>query len=289
MLESKKKIVFYVLAFLFFSNILAWLAVYDLSQAASLAVVFFDVGQGDSIFIETPEGNRILIDGGPDSKVLEKLAENSPFWDKTIDLMILTHPDSDHLVGLLEVLENYKVENVLWTGVMAETADFRKWENLIEQENAGTYLARAGQKIIIGRQAILKVLYPFEDLAGCSVKDINNTSIVLKLDFSEISFLLVGDAGKSAEKELMGREIDMNADVLKVGHHGSRTATSEEFVRGVLPETAVISVGESNKYNHPHPETLELLQKYGISIFRTDLDGDIKIISNGKNYAISDF
>jgi competence protein ComEC len=289
MFQQKKKIVFSILGFLVFSNILAWLAVYDLSRPVSLSVVFFDIGQGDAIFIETSKGNKILIDGGPDSAILEKLGESLPFWDRTIDLIILTHPDSDHLAGLLEVLRSYKVKNILWTGILMDTADFKKWQELIKREEAEIYLAQAGQKIIISPKIVLEVLHPFENLAGKSFKNVNNTSIILKLDFGETSFLFTGDAYKSAEKELIGKGADIDSDILKIGHHGSKTSSAEEFIGQVSPEVAVISVGRNNRYNHPHPETLAVLEKYGINIFRTDSDGDVKIISNGKNYAISDF
>jgi competence protein ComEC len=283
-----KKSVSYVLAFLFLLNIFAWLAIFGLCETRFLRVTFFDVGQGDAILIETPGRNRILIDGGPDSVVLEKLSENLPFWDRTIDLLVLTHPDSDHVTGLIHVLNNYKVENVLWTGVLKEDAVFKKWQELIEKENARIFTAKAGQKIIApGTDA--EVLFPFESLEGEQVKDANNLSVVLKLDFGEISFLFTGDIYESTERKLIEKGIDIDSDVLKVGHHGSKTSTCEEFAREVLPEVAVISAGKDNNYGHPHKETLDTLGKYDITIFRTDLQGDIKIISDGKNYGISTF
>jgi competence protein ComEC len=283
-----KKSVSYVLAFLFLLNIFAWLTVFDLREARFLGVTFFDIGQGDAIFIETPGRNQILIDGGPDSAILEKLNESLPFWDRTIDLLVLTHPDSDHVTGLIHVLNNYKVENILWTGVVKEDAVFEKWQELIEKENARIFIAEAGQKIIApGTDA--EILFPFESLEGKPVKDANNLSAILKLDFGEISFLFTGDVYESTERKLVEKGIDIGSDILKVGHHGSKTSTCEEFVREVLPEVAVISAGKDNNYGHPHKETLDTLAKYDITIFRTDLQGDIKIISDGKNYGISTF
>jgi competence protein ComEC len=283
-----KKSVSYVLAFLLLLNIFAWLAVFDLCEARFLRVTFFDVGQGDAILIETPGRNRILIDGGPDSVVLEKLSENLPSWDRTIDLLVLTHPDSDHVTGLIHVLSNYKVENILWTGVLKEDVVFKKWQELVEKENARIFTAKAGQKIIApGTDA--EILFPFESLEGEQVKDANNLSVVLKLYFGEISFLFTGDIYESTERKLVEKGIDIDSDILKVGHHGSKTSTCEEFAREVLPEVAVISAGKDNNYGHPHKETLDTLGKYDITIFRTDLQGDIKIISDGKNYGISTF
>ena len=283
-----KKIVLGGIILLLIFNILAWFVVYDLSKIRFLEVIFFDVGQGDALFIKTPQGHQILIDGGPDSVILEKLGEELPFYDRVIDLVILTHPESDHLTGLLDVLRSYKVKNILWTGVIKDTGDFEKWQELIEKEKAEIFIAKAGQKITIGKTSF-EILFPFENLENKSVKDANNTSIVLRLDFGEISLLFTGDIYKSEERELLSLAKQLDTDVLKVGHHGSKTSTAEEFIIVVSPEIAVISVGRNNSYGHPHQETLDTLEKCGIRIFRTDLNGDIKIISDGINYGVSNF
>jgi len=283
-----KKIIFYILGVLSFANILAWLVVFDLAKAQFLEVNFFDVGQGDTVFIETPQRHRILIDGGPSSIILEKLSKEMSFWDRTIDLIILTHPEADHLSGLNEVLKRYKVENILWTGIVRDTAEYKEWLKLINEEKAKIFLAKAGQKIST-RNVFLELLFPFENLEGKEFKDSNNTSIVGKLVFGDISFLFTGDIYKEVEKELIDGGVDVDSDILKISHHGSKTSTSEEFLKEVSPEIAVISVGKNNSYNHPHQEVLEVLSKYGINVLRTDEQGDIKIISDGKNYALSNF
>ena len=283
-----KKIIFYILGVLSFANILAWLVVFDLAKAQFLEVHFFDVGQGDTVFIETPQRHRILIDGGPSSIILEKLSKEMSFWDRTIDLIILTHPEADHLSGLNEVLKRYKVENILWTGIVRDTAEYKEWLKLINEGKAKIFLAKAGQKIST-RNILLELLFPFENLEGKEFKDSNNTSIVGKLVFGDISFLFTGDIYKEVEKELIGGGVDFDSDILKISHHGSRTSTSEEFLKEVSPEIAIISVGKNNSYNHPHQEVLEILSKYGINVLRTDEQGDIKIISDGKNYALSNF
>ena len=283
-----KKIIFYILGVLFFTNILAWLVVFDLAKAQFLEVNFFDVGQGDTVFIETPQRHRILIDGGPSSIILEKLSKEMSFWDRTIDLIILTHPEADHLSGLNEVLKRYKVENILWTGIVRDTAEYKEWLKLINEGKAKIFLAKTGQKIST-RNILVELLFPFENLEGEEFKDSNNTSIVGKLVFSDISFLFTGDIYKEVEKELIDGGVDVDSDILKISHHGSKTSTSEEFLKEVSPEIAVISVGKNNSYNHPHQEVLEVLSKYGINVLRTDEQGDIKIISDGKNYALSNF
>lgn len=281
----RKNISFSILGLLFLLNILAWLALFDLNKLKFLEVNFFDVGQGDAIFIETPRGQQILIDGGPDPTVLERLSQEMPFWDRDIDLIILTHPEADHLSGLLEVLKRYKIENILWTGVVRDIAEYKEWEKLIQKEKAKIKIAQAGQKVICSisnlEHCYFIILSPLENLEGQEFKDSNNTSIITKLVFGENSFLFTGDIYKSGELQLTNQEINVDSDILKVSHHGSKTSSSEEFLEKVSPEIGVISVGK-NRYGHPHQETLETLQKYGIKVLRTDLNGNIKIFSDGK-------
>lgn len=281
----KNSSIFIVLGILFFLNIFAWITVYDLSQPRFLEVNFFDIGQGDAIFIEIPENHQILIDGGPTSVVLEKLAKEMPFWDRTIDLIILTHPEHDHIAGLIEVLKRYKVENILWTGIIRDTAEHKEWKRLIKEEKAEIKIARLGQKIIISG-TVLDILHPFENLEGQESKNSNNTSIIIKLISGKNTFLFTGDVYKLIEKQLIERNIEIDSDVLKIGHHGSKTSSSEEFLEKVSPEIAVISAGKDNQYGHPHQEALERLENYGIRTLRTDEEGDIKIISDGINYKI---
>jgi len=274
----KRNPVFIILGILLGLNILAWAAVWSL-RPQGLEVTFFDVGQGDAAFIETPQNQQILIDGGPTSIILEKLGREMPFWDRTIDLIILTHPEHDHMAGLIEVLKRYQVGNILWTGVVRDTAEYQEWQKLIKEEGAKIYIAQAGQQIEGGPTSI-NILYPLESLEGQESKDSNNTSIVARLVFGENSFLFTGDAPQSVEKKLLETAID--SDILKIGHHGSKTSSAQDFIGVVSPEVTVISAGKDNKYGHPAPEVLQNLS--GVKILRTDLDGDIKIISDGKRY-----
>ena len=275
-----------ILVFLVCLNLIAWVGIYEISASKFLEVNFFNVGQGDAIFIQTPERRQILIDGGPGSIILEKLAKEMPFWDRSIDLVILTHPEHDHIAGLIEVLKRYEVEHILWTGVLRSTAEFKEWQNLVEKENARIKIAQAGQRIIDSGSWEIKVLYPFENLNGKTVKSVNNTSVVVRLVFGNNSFLFTGDAFKSVEKKLISKGEDLDSDILKVGHHGSKTSSKEEFIEKVSPEIAVIQAGEDNPYGHPNQEVLAILQNFGINVFRTDLNGDIKIISDGNNLKI---
>ncbi|HDZ54372.1 MAG TPA: MBL fold metallo-hydrolase [Candidatus Nealsonbacteria bacterium] len=283
---KKNNAVFIILGLLFFFNIFAWVVVYDLSQPRFLEVTFFDVGQGDAIFIETPQGHQILIDGGPDSTVLEKLGKEMPFWDRTIDLVILTHPEHDHFAGLLQVLKRYKIDYILWTGIIRDTNEYQEWRRLIEEEKAEIKIAKAGQKIKLTDNIYIDILHPFENLEGQESKNSNNTSIINFLVFGQHSWLFTGDAYKSVEKELIKKNTDLTADILKIGHHGSKTSTAPEFIEQISPEIAVISAGRDNRYGHPSQEVLEILESHGIRVLRTDIDGDIKIISDGMDIII---
>ena len=282
--ERNKKLVWIILGFLVCLNIFAWVVVYDLRRPQVLEVVFFDVGQGDSIFIETPQGHQILIDGGPSSAVLEKLAKEMPFYDRTIDLIILTHPEHDHYFGLFEVLKRYEVDNILWTGVIRDTAEWQEWVRLIEEEGTEIKIAEAGQKIIFQEDPLIfmEILHPFESLEGQEIKNSNDTSIVASLVFGDVSFLFTGDISKKIEKQL-----NVDSDVLKVAHHGSKTSSSMGFLEAVSPEVAVIQVGE-NSYGHPHQEVVSNHKEFDIEILITKELGDIKVISNGDNFKIKE-
>ncbi len=291
----KKYFKFYFLGGLLIAAVLVWLAVFSLQGSGLLEVNFFDVGQGDAIFIETPEKFQILIDGGPDAKILEKLGKEMPFWDRTIDLVILTHPDPDHLNGVIEVLKRYKVKEILYTGVVPEDLK-QKGVDIVEKGKAKKIIAKAGKRIDLGQtpldskhltgQVYIEILYPFEDITGQRFSDFNQTSIVCQLVYGKISFLLTGDAPKSVEYQLMAKQANLDSDILKVAHHGSKTSTSDYFLNAISPEIAVIQVGKDNKFGHPHQEVLDVLNQQNVKILRTDLDGDIKISSDRNAYKI---
>ena len=279
---NKKEAVGIIFGFLIVGNILVWKIVFDLSKPEILEVNFFDI-PGEAIFIQTPEKNQILIDGGLSSKILEKLSKEMPFWDREIELLILTHPETDHLGGLLEVLKRYKVKNILWTGIIKKGREYEEWKRLIKEEKAKIEIAKAGKRIFCKNcQWELKILFPFLSLEGIEFEDSNDTSVVGKLIFLNTSFLFTGDLYQSGEEKILERDFNLESEILKVAHHGSKTSTSERFLERVLPKLAIICVDKNNQYGHPHQEVIERLRKNGVKILRTDLNGDIKIISDGK-------
>jgi competence protein ComEC len=180
------------------------------------------------------------------------------------------------------------VDNILWTGIIRDTPEFKQWQSEIGEEGANIKIAQAGQKIYASN-AILEILNPLDKIANQAIDDSNNTSIVSRLVYSGNSFLFTGDIEEKTEKLLILSAEDLDSDVLKVSHHGSKTSTSKEFLERVSPEISVISVGKDNTYGHPTQPVLDILAKYGIKILRTDLDNNIKITSDGKILTISNF
>lgn len=284
MIEKRKKIILIFLGFLFIADILAWNIVFDLSRTRFLEVNFFDVGQGDAILIESPKRTQILIDGGPSSKILEKLSETLPFYDRSIDLIILTHPDPDHLLGLIDVLKRYKVDLIGTNGAVSSRPEFKEFMSQILKKEVPLKILKKDQRISIGESLSFDILAPLENFDGRKVSDYNTSSIVSKMIYGDSSFLFTGDTTQSVEKELVKQGINLNSDILKIGHHGSKTSTTEDFLKKITPEIAVIQVGKNNQYGHPYSEVLERLEKFGIKIFRTDENGDIKIISDGVSF-----
>lgn len=273
-MKSKARILF--LGLLIFFNVVAILYLSKTLKQDRLKVYFFNIGQGDSIFIETQNNKQILIDGGPDKKVIQKLSKVMPFWDRTIDLIILTHPQNDHMIGLLEVLKRYKVAGIVETGVFCEKIDCLVWEELKEKEKAIIIKANIGQKIILDKNTEILILHPFENLSKKVITKLNNTSVVAKLIYGSHSILLTGDIEKQVEEKLILSGVNLKSEYLKIAHHGSKTSTTEEFLNMVSPKEAVMSLG-LNRYGHPNKEVIDLLEKKSIKYYRTDKNGDILI------------
>jgi competence protein ComEC len=249
-----------------------------------LHVSFLDVGQGDAVLIQ--RGNQqILIDGGPSpQKIILELGDRMPFWDRTIDLLVLTHPHSDHLAGLVEVMRRYRVERVLFNGMYDESPLYSEWQRLIDENGIETIVAFRGQQIKPGNGIIIDVCHPPADHMGNTESDIDNNSVVLRLSVGDVTFLFTGDIMTAAERELIMNNVCLSSDILKVGHHGSDTSSSAEFLAAVGLRVAVISCGEDNKFKCPSVEVLSRLENGTgeIDIFRTDRDGTIDFTTDGE-------
>lgn len=246
-----------------------------------LDVYFFDVGQGDAIFVETADGKQILIDGGPNNSVVQKLGAVMGFNDRSIDILMITHTDNDHITGLVEVLERYDIGLIMRSNILCDTSLCLAMEEKIENEEAGVWIVDAGDMIDLGYGAYLEVLYPFDNEPYDGKP--NNNSIVTKIGTGRDSLLLTGDIEKKIENILLYSGIDISARYLKIAHHGSKISTTEEFLNFVSPSFAFIEVGK-NSYGHPNQEVLQRLENRGVTYYRTDRDGDIHLImGNGKN------
>lgn len=279
-MSSSNKFKFYFLLGFLIVNIFIWYIVATEDRQRILKVSFLDVGQGDAIFIEAPNGNQVLIDGGPNKAVLKELGKVMPFYDRTIDAVIATHPDKDHTNGLIDVLKNYRVGFVMEPGVSSDTGAYQELEKTISDKKLPRILAKRGMSLNLGDGARLNILFPDRNTDGWET---NTASIVAKLTYGNNSFLLTGDSPIAIEKYLSIIEgKNLKSDVLKAGHHGSRTSTSESFVELVSPEYAVISAGKNNKYGHPHKEVLDILEKIKSKILKTYELGTITFISDGE-------
>lgn len=240
-----------------------------------LAVWVFDVGQGQAIFIDAPK-MQILIDGGPSDVVLEKLAGVLPPWDKSIDLMIATHPHADHVIGLSAVLERYEVGQVVDSGLNYPEAAAVGFEHLGGDMATP---AESGLGWDLGNGARLEVVWPADSMAGKSVDNVHDGNVVTLLTYGDTTMLLTGDAENEHEEQFAPNL--PHIDVLNVGHHGSDTSTSPMLVNLTTPSYAVISVGANNDYGHPSALVVDRLLQSGAQVFRTDIVGDVRILTDG--------
>ncbi|MBI3334907.1 MAG: MBL fold metallo-hydrolase [Candidatus Portnoybacteria bacterium] len=249
-----------------------------------LKVSFYNVGQGDGIFIETPERYQVLVDGGPGAKILEEIARDMPFYDRTIDLLIPTHPDSDHIAGLVDILERYKVKTILLPKIKSNTIVYKRLLNDIQKEGAilkEAVRTESVQKIELPGEVSFEILNPIKDEP---YKSDNDSSMVTLFRYGNIEFLLLADVTSKKEKETLPL-LPKGIEVVKIAHHGSKYSSDPEFLRSISPKLCVIEVGE-NKYGHPSKEALSAMQSSGCKIWRTDRDGTLTVYSDGERYWI---
>lgn len=257
------------------------------SGGSILRVVFFDVGQGDSIFIESPAGTQVLIDGGPSSSVLRGLAHEMGFFDRTVDIIFATHPDADHIGGLVDVLERYEVATIVTTENTGKSSIAEAFNRNVAAEGADIVTARRGMNFDLGGGASMEVLFPDRDT---EFFESNTASIIVRLVYGENEFMLTGDSPQAIEEYLASFDGGaLRSDVLKAGHHGSRTSTSGLFLDAVRPALAIISAGKDNRYGHPHPDVITELEERDIEIKNTAEIGSIVVESDGVTARVSSY
>ncbi len=285
----------YILTLIFLLVVLGGLFTYQQARFndSKLHIVFCDVEQGDAIYIRTSGGKDILIDGGPSEKVLNCLSRHMPFWDKTIDLIILSHPHADHITGLISVLDRYSLMH--YASEKVENLNFlqKRLQDKLAVKNITANYLKSGDRIVFSDKTEIKTFWPDKNalekytIASKSANfdlDANGLCLVQLLSFGDFNLLLTGDTDISILNRIE-KEIG-DIDVLKVAHHGSKTGTNMQFLNEIMPELAVISVGKDNRYGHPARQVLDLLEKENIKTLRTDKDGEVEIIVDGKWYQI---
>lgn len=246
---------------------------------ARTKVYMFDVGQGDSFFIQTKNGKQMLIDGGKDATVLSELSRVMPWGDMSIDIVLATHPDLDHIGGLDEVIKRYNVDMVLTSEVGGETQEYKKFLALIEEESIPLYTVRQGMVLTFSEDESFTVLFPDRDVRDWET---NAGSVVGKFTSGERSVLFTGDSPAPIEQYLaktIPEQLDV--DILKLGHHGSRTSTTAALLKVATPDTALISAGRNNSYGHPHKEVLTLLKQFTVPFISTQEEGTVLFETDG--------
>lgn len=252
-----------------------------------LHIVVCDVGQGDAIFIRTPSGSDILIDGGPDDSISSCLSRHMPFWDKTIEVVIMTHPDADHSTGLISVLRRYNVRQFYASRILTNTSAYAHLLEVLQEASVKINYVWQGDRFIFKDGLIMTTLWPTHGWADQNTftetdTEINNFSVVEFLNYKNFKALFTGDI-----EALVIKKIDLmigEIDFLKIPHHGSKAGLTLDILNILNPKIAAISVGRNNKYGHPTIFILDLLKSKNIKTLRTDEVGDIEIISDGHSF-----
>ncbi len=280
--EIMKKHVIILAALFGTGVIIVGIWVYPLLQEKTLRVSFLDIGQGDAILITAPNGRTILIDAGPDQTVTSKVGEQLSFFDRTIDIVLATHSDADHIGGFPYLFDRYQIPLLIESEIASPTVVDRAFGQRVTTEQSDRLLARAGERIILDdkRGIVVDILFPDQNPKGWET---NEASIVAKVSYGTTSFLLTGDAPTEVEDHLVAIYGDqLRSNVLKLGHHGSKTSSGDNFLQAVQPEIAIVSAGLGNKYGHPSPEVVERVGETSAHIMETMTMGTITCISDGK-------
>ncbi|MFZ3020248.1 MAG: ComEC/Rec2 family competence protein [Minisyncoccia bacterium] len=272
----------FLIGFFVLSNLIVWGWYFSLLPNKVLKVVFLNVGQGDSIYIRAPSGNDLLVDSGPrDRAVLRELGAVMPWNDNDLDVILETHADADHIGGFPDILKRFNVGAIVETGNHSKTNQIDgAIEELVKLQKIPEIIAHRGTVIDLGDGVKFTILFPDKDVVGWET---NMSSIVGILSYGSRKFLLTGDSPTQIENYLVAQGNDLKVDVLKPGHHGSRTSTGQAYVSATKPAYAVISAGLHNRYGHPTKEVMNRLASAGVKIFQTAINGPIEFDTNGSD------
>lgn len=276
--ENSKKYWLLIIVFLLFGTNVYLLRLDWQNSSRIFTFAMLDVGQGDALFVESPSGTQVMFDGGPVRKVLGPLSKVISTFDKTIDAIVITNPDADHIGGFTDILKNYKVGVVFSSGTLSDSKTYQNLETEIKRQNIPEILLKKGMKLNMGEGVVIDIIFPDRDVSSWAT---NNGSVVARLSYGNTSIMLTGDAPIKTEQIILKNSLlknsldELKSTILKVGHHGSRNSSSLSFVQAVSPKYALISDGKDNKYGHPHQEVLDIFNQLGVKIFRTDMLGSI--------------
>ncbi len=278
--------IYICLALLSAVSLTVWLQIFSAPRPGQLEVAVLNIGQGDSIYIKSPTGVEMLIDAGPDSSVLRELPKVMAYGDRTIDAVIATHPDADHVGGFVDLVPRYTIKNFIEPGILGTTATFKKLEEEVDAAHIHREKAYRGMWLDLGDGAHLDILFPDFDVTTLAAGKTNDGCVVAHLVYKNTSALFTCDAPQAVEDHLIAisTSTDLKSDLLKVGHHGSKYSSSNEFLDAVAPEFAAISVGANNRYGHPTGETLDRLASHNIPTDRTDQEGTLIYVSDGNSF-----
>lgn len=286
-----KKIIFFFL-FIFVNIFVIMMYQSVVFRDSKLHVVFCNVGQGDAIYIRTPSGKDILVDGGPDDLILACLSNHMPFWDRTIDVVVLTHPHADHLEGLLEVLQRYTVRSFATERLENQTGGYKELQAILGLYKIPQQFVKAGGRFHLPDGVVLAIVGPTTAFlertspGGIIGESAEFASVETVVSYGNFTVLLTGDSQAVEIEEAVVKGYVGSIDVLHVPHHGSKTGLNTALLRKLNPTLAVISVGQQNKYGHPNPEIIKILESREIKIVRTDRDGEVEVVSDGKVWFI---
>ncbi len=269
-----------VLTILFVANVAVFfLVLFRPAESRLLTISFLDIGQGDGILITSPTGNHMIVDAGPTNSIITKLSQEISYTDRDIDIAMITNPDKDHIAGFVDIFKRYRVGRLIEAGTFNTSEVYREVKRQAGIHSVPTLRAERGTVIDLGGGVFFRILFPDRDVANLST---NDGSIVGVLEYGKVKVVFTGDAPAKIEKYLVSLHDPLDGDVLKAGHHGSKTSSSEEFLNAITPTHAVVSVGRGNTYHHPSPEVLDRFASHGITTSMTMDHGTIRLISDGE-------